>query len=464
MPLDVRIISQGTTYYLVNSSGVPTAGGAATGVSTTPYSLNVREWTLTAAPGSPIVSGGPPFRIGSELIMRGYDTVTETITVNIAASSNDNAVALLQQLRRILNPAVVGVPALLFWQPNTGTNPVYFEILAADVQELGRQQNIALGYTNVQCQVTWLRSPFGGRITTPETLASGVVFNNGGASGNVITLSAGAGELANEGQPLNMRYLNNTGTADTGALWVASIHDRRRDTSSGTLATSSTTGVLGAITASDDIATAFTRRGLKLRLFVMATVSSNAQCRIEVYGNGATSFTPLIVSPWYGSTGGVAALLDSGAVNLWPLMRRTIGSSANYFILAYLRYRSTDGLSSSVTVGGETQRLLYYDLAVLNLTRSVTIGTGTHQVALDCFPEASGVALLPYQPRGVLLGSSSPSPQSGPVELRGTAPRYFSGCNLWLAWNRPNGSYNPADTGLVTVTHAPLYRTLRGVG
>ena len=459
MPLDVRIISGGTTYYLVNSSAAPTPGGAATGHSTTPYSINTGQWVLTATVAETTTSGGPPFRIGSQLIGRSYGNVTETIQIGITGSSNDNAVALKHQLYRILNTALFGAPAIISWLPHGGTSPVYFEVYNADIQETPRPLNLNAGFAGtVWCNVTWIRSPFGGRLTTPETLINGVsITNNGsGSPNNLVSLGVGAGELIYEGQPLNIQVA--TPSAGVGTLWAASVLSRTYGTTgAGPYSTTNANPALASgyqITlAAWNVAAAVGSSRLKGRVCCVVAGASNL--RVRVVATLAGNTPALYTSPWMALPGGLTYLMDMGGFALTAL-RQTRGVSA-WSPVVYLQYISSDGGLATLTLTN-TEFLLYYDFCVV--TEAIA---STQTLALDAFPEAPNTALLPYQPRAWVLLSGGRATDRA---YRGTVPRYYSGASLWVAWHRsaatPN--YVSTDTATLTATHAPLYRTLRGAG
>ena len=216
---NIWIISGGTDYYLSGTgkdlNAYTGSGTPWTARATTPYSLSINEstptWTPTAAPSAPVLRGGPPLSglSGSRLLDRGFDSVQEPVGIQCYGTTHDNAVALVQQLRKILN-AVDGQPPILAVQPDSSTNIAYYQIFYADVQEtpafIGEEASNTT--KEARCTVTWLRTPFGGLLSAGEaSLSSGTMTNTGtGGSANLRALSTGlSGDLINEGQPMNTR-------------------------------------------------------------------------------------------------------------------------------------------------------------------------------------------------------------------------------------------------------------------
>lgn len=451
-----------TTYYLSGGGASQTSysgsGTPWTAESTTPYELSNNDvtgdrWVPTPAEPQMIYTGSPPWRYGRTPIYQGYGLVTESVGVQLRASSKDNAIALLRQLRRILNTSLYAVPCVLM--VTGGTNAGYTEIYRAHVPEHFEYINEPNGFFRVT--VTWDRAPFFGRIDAGEVLINGATFENRGTSSpdNDVAYSAGAGDLIYEGQPLNITWI--AGQAGTYAkLYAASTHSRAYSTTgSGSLSTSSTTGA-DATLAQFDATAALTRKGLKPRILIHATCASNAQYRILVYFGSATKQL-VYTSPWFQTTATVSTLVDAGTFSL-ASVRATLNLSQPLFTIV-LRYRSTNGASATTTLTS-SQYLLYYDFAIINTAGSVTL-SNSDVYQIDQFPEQTNFACLPYYPPRVLVVPTTDVTAS--VDYRGTLPRYWNGASLWLAWLN-SGAYNTTETATVSARHAPLFRTIRGGG
>ncbi len=184
---------------------------------------------------------------------------------------------------------------------------------------------------------------------------------------------------------------------------------------------------------------ALTRPILKARCMVHATIGSNAQMRVVEDITGYTS-------PWFSSTSGISRLIDTGPIDL-AIIRRTSGATSPTLSFN-VGYRSTDGLSSTVTLTS-CQFLLYYDFA--EIAHTSLIATPLY---IDSFPEQTNAPCLPYTPIPFWAAVRQP--------YKGTLPRYFNGCSLWWVAFLANRQYATGDTGTITVRHAPLWRSLRG--
>src|SRR6185436_7482256 len=95
--------------HLVNSSGTPTAGGAATAAATTPFGIR-QGWHPT--PAEPIMAQGSQLDYPDAY----YEPVQETIPIYVVGSTHENAVTRLQELQRVL-PRANNRTTLLEIQP-----------------------------------------------------------------------------------------------------------------------------------------------------------------------------------------------------------------------------------------------------------------------------------------------------------------------------------------------------------
>lgn len=462
MANNVRLIYDGTNYYISGGGSSQTAytgsGTPWTSQSTTPYEIAMNDvmgerYTPQAPEPLAVYGGGAPFSIGQHLAYKGYGNVTETIPIQMVATSHDSAVFLLQQLRRILSTALFSVPCILAVQPNGATNIVYYNIYHATVQEDPRFLNEEAGLNRIRALITWTRSAFGGLATTAETVLSSASYGNTGTGSpdNVVAYSTGSGDLIYEGQPLNLQIA----ASDISKLYLSSIYERTYTTTgTSTPSTSSTTFVDGASITSIDVANAMTRRGLKCRILMQLTSpASNVEVRIVVRIGGSiqtgTLYTSGAIAP--GTT--TPQIVDFGGFSL-DAIRDT--NTANAQIDVKLQIRSTNGSSASVTLTF-TEILLYYNFFVV----STTDATDTKVVT---FVERAGMACLPLATPTAFRWSTASSIASDLYTFRGTPPRYYSGASLWAAKVRAAGTRVTGDTFTITATHAPLYHTLRGGG
>ncbi len=216
----VWLLADSTNYYLSGGAATQTiyagSGTPWTAESTSPYEIAQNEvlgsWTPTVAEARTLSSGGVPFsNIGAVPIYQSYDNVVETLGIQMRATTHNNAVALLRQLRQLLNRPPAFVPAVL--AVTSGSNTDYSEILRATVQETTSYQTEA-GFL-IRAQVPWTRRAFFGLLSAGESLASSVAWTNAGtgATDNVIALSTGSGDLIYEGSPLNIEWDPTSGAA-----------------------------------------------------------------------------------------------------------------------------------------------------------------------------------------------------------------------------------------------------------
>lgn len=451
-----------STTLILSGSGTPYSGSGTpwTSQATSPYQLSMNEvtggiWTPTAPDTALVLSGTPPFSDGAELVYRGYANVEETIGIQMAATSYNHAVDLLNRLRRVLSPGLLTEPPVLSVQFNGATNTVVYPIVSARVQESPSFVNQEAGVTTrvIRAILTIVRRPFGASgETTVNSVAS---MNNSGTTSptNLLAFGAGIGDTVSEGAPLNLNIT--TGTAMT-RMYLGSCKSRDYSTTgAATYTTSSTSGVVSSNVVSTTLSSfaANYPAGLRLRFLVHASVAANAQFRLEV-GLSASSGLPLYVSPWISSTGAVAQLIDCGGFAL-AAIRANPALGGSYAPSVSIRYRSTNGASASVVVTS-WQFLYYYDWMVIN--PDYTNGISASQVVVDCYDY-----ITPYPARAPRVYSAVTSVASNILDARGTAPRYYAGASLFCAYlTGTTGLYTPANTSQVTAYQLNQYQTLRG--
>lgn len=471
MASNIYLISGGTNYYISGGGASQTvyagSGTPWTAQSTTPYEIAMNStvgapWTPTAAQRQEVYGGGPPFRDGQTPIYDSYGNVTETLTIQMRATTHDNAVALLRQLRQILNTALFSTPCILAVQPNGSTNTLHFDIYGADVQEDPRFINEESGISGlklVRAVVTWRRSPHGGLLSTGETLINAVSIRNTGTGSpdNVEAYSTGAGELIYEGSPLNIKFTPTTASSDPTTIHLASVASRSYDGSlAGTSSTTSTTFEFLDST-STSIAALFTARGLKMRVIGrFSAMSTNAEVRLY-YGVGEypAQYTRGVIP-----NSSVAQLVDFGVMT--PANRYLPSVTAGDSCYLQVQVRSTNGAAVSVTIDA-IDILFYYDFCTVKTLSSAMDVGGSDYLYLDAAVIKSGYPVLPRQtPQAWVFTSTNVA--SHLCELRGTPPRYFSGSSLYAAWNSALVAHATTQAATVSAFHAPLWKTLRGAG
>jgi hypothetical protein len=464
-----RLISGGVNYYLEGGGKYTGSGTPWTVVTTSPYAIAMNDtagtsYTPMAAQRQEVYGGGPPFRNGQTLIYDSYGNVTETLTIQCRANSHDNAVALLQQLRKILNTALFTTPCQLAYQPNGATNAVYFEIYGADVQEDARFVNqeadaAQAGSALVRAVVTWRRSPHGGLLSAGETLINAQSMKNTGTGSpdNVDAFSSGAGELIYEGGPLNIKFLPTTASSDPAIVYLASINARSYSTSSaGSSSTSSASfSAIGSSTtfSADALLTA---RGLKARVIGrFSAMSTNAELYLQ-YANGA-NFVQSTRAVIPGAS--VATIVDFGSLSLPSLFLASVTAAEDIVVSVFVR--STTGGAVAVTLG-YLELLLYYDFCKITVNNNTSISVaGNRYLYLDSFVSKTSYPALPCPiPQAWVYESTDTV--NNVCSIRGTPPRYFSGASLYAAWMKTTLAHATGDAATISAFHAPLYKTLRG--
>jgi hypothetical protein len=387
--------------------------------------------------------------VGSDLILKGWTNVTETVGIQLRATSHDNAVFLLRYLRQVLSRAVFDVPCMLVVQPDGATNNVYYQIYHADVQETPDYLKEARSGAYIfRAAITWTRSPFGSTTGTGLIAINAGSFANlgTGSPDNVEAFASLAGDLIYEGQPTNI----SVDPAAAAVICLASVHNRTYSTTeSGNKTTSSTTGATATMNtpAVDIVASNNALRGRCLMRLTNST-TSNSQLRVEmrVTSSGALLFA----GPWCTPTSGIATVVDCGGV---PLDAIRSASGALSTIQLSIGYRSTNGASTTVGLASNDW-LLYYDFCRVDAT--IAVGT---RLDLNCLPGvgdrpniSSGVPVALVTSGGTLIDRGL---------CRGTAPHVRQGASLYVAWLQSGDVHSSADTASVTVRYGPQFYTLR---
>lgn len=466
-----RIISGGVNYFLANG-GTEYTGSLTpwTVVGTTPYEIAMND--VAGAPYTPLASvrqevygGGPPFRNGQTLVYDSYGNVAETVTIQCRATTHDNAVFLLRQLRQILNTALFSFPAVLAYQPDGATNVVYYEIYGADVQEDARFVNeeagiITSGHALVRAVVTWRRSPHGGSASLATLFTNTTYTNNG--SGNLTALGTLTGDLIYEGQPLNLKIDGPSGsTTDVGTIWLSTAKSRVKTTHT-TAVGATTTSTFAHSTTAIDATPLLANVGINLALFVRfssVTAGNKALFALQIALNDSGKvITPVTAwSPMPVTTG--TTMMYAGTFNL---SNQRVPVAAALEIDIFFWVKSIDGTSVGYTVDYSESVFAY---TVVELTASAsTYGNTTGILYSTRAQNLNGQAWLPLSPPAAytaLAGGANPSYDE---TVRGDLPRAFSGASLWAAWIKNAGTHTTTDTLRITAQNAPLYGSLRGSG
>lgn len=459
----VALISEGVTYFL-SGAGTDYTGSSSpwTVESTSPYSLSMNDVTGAAFIPSPpppqaIFSGGPPFSLGRTLLYSGYDNVTETFGLQLNATTKDNAIALLNQIRNAMSTALFSQPPIL--SVKSGTNTGYYEILIAHVPE----NSLYLKEPDGQwrAQVTWTRRPLAS-TSALTTLQNGITVTNSGtgANNNTRSLSTLTGDLQYEGEPLNIKIDPVTGGA---YFYLATVYQRIYNATgiTGTTTTSSTGGSAAFNDATATITNpARTRNGLRFRVMLRVTAfSAKAQVRVQLIS--AQSSENLWIGPWVqaNATGTTQVDCTPNGVPL-DIIRKAGLTTGD--VNVGLVVRSIDGTSVSVTVQS-CEYLLYYTFCRVDVvnTQGGVGGSGLDFLQIEQAQNLNGTAYLPTAGSAYVVSTTGGSLASI-AQVRGQLPRAFSGSSLYLSWLTSAFAHTNTDTAAVTTQLLPLYRSARG--
>lgn len=475
MAINVWIIdADGVSIYLSGRGGQVYTGTDTpwTAQSTTPFKLANNDktgnvWTPSAPPPIVIERGAPPFRVGADPVVRGYGNVDEPIGFQGYATTHDAMVGLLRLLRRALGSALTSRPAILAVQPDGASQPAYFEILSAWVQEqadstMGGEARsaaqLAAGARAVLRGVIQIRrTPFAGRLGGGETVINGVTVANTGTGGTANTASmgtSGSGDQTTAGGPLNVT-VDSSGlpwASQTADLFLATVASRAYTANTTNLAgvSNTTTGVNVTTISGVNVANFLTTRGLTGRVMLRATgVNTHLEVQVRcALTNGDVFF----VSPWVraSGSGSVSVLLDMGRVPV-PIYRLGLAGTPTLDIQVWVR--SATGTNTAGTLGYVEWLACYTFGGVLSFTMP-------NQLYLESFVSRSGLPALPH-PRPRAYTSSL----RDVLAWRGRPPIYLPGAALYAAWRTPaSNAHVTTEQAIITATHAPLYHTLRGNG
>lgn len=441
MASDFRLIrADGTTIYLVNSTGVPVAGGSPASAATTPFGIR-SEFEL-------------PVTEGEEL---GADPVDMVIPLIYMGASGSGAASAVQLLNEQFTARFNG-PCILYAKPNGGTEG-YFELykgIGSPTMVVGTQRGPGEGATNVFIDLKVLRSAFAG-ASALNTLIGAATFTNT-HTGNVVSLGTLTGDMRYAGEPLNIR-VDKPAAQSPVVLYLATVYSRAADTTSSTISgeTNQTVGSNFTASGSIDLSALRIRAGLKLRVLARLTTLTNpsvAQVKPTVAASGGG---PLWSPPNWTTLGSntAAQLVDLGGIDLAQL-RYALSNTSNVTIQISLR--SVTGTAVTATLG-YVEALLYYDFCKVE---SGTALAASQRFQLLGAQNLSGGGWLPQVPETAMIVSTSDAPIR-PVTLRQPLVKGYAGSFLYAAWLDANGAHTNTDTTTVTVQLAPLFRTLRGI-
>lgn len=444
--------------HLNNMSGRQAAGGDPRSWLTTPFAV-LEDWGgPTVAKPIPLWQGGPPLANGQRPLSQAYENVEESIPFSVVGRDADEAAQALQALKLALAGATKTTPVVWRHRPRGASNELYAEVFAGWVQErtVDGELSAVEGWPTVEGVINLTRSPFFGSDSVIPVLASQSVTN--GASGNVFSLGEVFGDLAREGQPLNVRLAKPAGSTAVSVI-LATVASRTNLAIASTLSaiTNTTTGSAFAVSSSFNVSALRRLSGVSLRLLArLATLTSPSKAEInaEVQTAGGTK---LWESGWVGlSTDTSGQLIDLGTAPL-SMLRLPLPTTTAANVKVAVSLRSTDGTAVTATLD-YVDALLAYDVCVVE---SAGLASGEVLAAYGA-QNLSGGGWLPLfsEVASVLDGSNV---QTKPARIRGQLVRAFTSSSLYVAWLGSGKSHVKTDTTTISVDHTPLWRSLRGV-
>jgi hypothetical protein len=126
-------------------------------------------------------------------------------------------------------------------------------------------------------------------------------------------------------------------------------------------------------------------------------------------------------------------------------------------VVLQIALRSTDGTSVTATLD-YVEALVAYDVAIVEASGGLSTSQRYQCLAAQ---NLSGGGWLPHVPAEASVRDASDVLIKS-AAIYGTLPRAFAGASLWVAWRESDGGHTDTDTSTVSISHAPLYRSLRG--
>jgi hypothetical protein len=440
--------------HLVNSSGTPTAGGAATAASTTPFAIR-RGWSLNAPEPQPVWGGGPPFTPGRRLAYSSYDNVVERIPISVRGSDHENAVTRLQELKLALTPQ----PAVMAVQPTGSSTIMYTEIYSGFVREVTETESgfeAWEGWTDIDAELILTRYPFFGAASL-TTLINAATFTNTGTGANNNTQSLGSltGDLRDEGSPLNVKFGRPT-TTTLIDVYLGVVAQRTYQANTGT-GSGISLQTLSPEPSAIDITTIRTDPRLNIRILAHTSAVTNGQACLMRYA----TMSRQVFGPWVLVQNISAAnLVDLGYLS--PLVFQTplpttVDLKLQFDII------SADGTTSVGVTLDYIEVCLYYTWSKLTPYQT-TIPSGQALQTITA-QNRNGSVWLPQNPPLVQNITTADNKPQAVDYYAGRLPVGITGASLYVAWmTATSWAHLKTDTTVVTVTHAPLYKTLRGSG
>lgn len=441
--------------HLVNQSGTPTAGGSPYAWSTTPLATG-EGWMPEVAEPKDIYRGSVPFSNVITLADQSYENVNDTIPINIVGTTSDEVADILQELKTTLAKASKRRPVMWKLQPHGATNMIYAEIYSGSVKEhVTNGQSPIEGFYDIEGEIKVTRTPFFA-VQDLQVIASALAIGNGAAaSSNLVSFGLLDGDLANEGQPINIQF-NKPASQVAAKVTLASVVKRVATTITSTLTgVTSQTGTTFTASAAIDVSELRSYDGVALRLMArIKTITNPAKVQVMATIQTSTGNT-LWIGPWVDlAANATAQLIDLRGTSL-DAIRSPLTTAQTIKIQCSLR--SIDGTSVTATLDYIETLLAYSDVAIIE---SSGLGASQHYWLFGAQNLSGGGWLPVSRPRGGIFDSSDLTIQG--IGIKGTLPLARADASLYIAWQEADGGHTATDTATITINHAPLYQTLRG--
>ena len=445
MPSDYRLILDGTTYYLNNTTAKPVVGGDVRSPSATPLLLASDRDYLPRAPKADVISGGDT----GELLGLSYEPIDDSIELLCRAASAEQLAQILATLTQ--HSSLTTAPGVLWCQPRGVTAPILFAVSRVEGEITALDGTTAPGEGSSDALITLrIRRSHVGGASSLRTLISAVSVTNG----SITSLGTLPGDMAQEGMPLVIRLAKPTAQSPT-RVYLGSVHSRTQATIASTLsAITSTSG--SAFTASSSISAAplRTTAGVHLRVLARLTTLTNPTSgRVRVRAESSTGAI-LWQGDWVDlGSNTTAQLLDLGSTPLSVLRVPTTGTPA-----IVLRAELSSSTGTAVTATLATLDALWcYDWSAIDLGTALASGQTLVGVGVVQIPNGP---YLPAEPWQALVADTSDIPVQAATP-RGTLPRAITGASLYVAWCDAGNAHTNTDTANLTVQLAPLWRSIR---
>lgn len=432
-----RIIGQsGTTIYFAHGHATPWNGSSGTpwtNPSTTPIRIGMNE--VTGQLWTPQESAPTDVYMGDLPVPRSYTSyprVIDSIPLQIYATNHNAAVAVLRVLKNELRSVAYRIPAVLVFQPDGATNPIYAEIYSARFEINPLFINNENGRNILRCVMYIERSPFFVLRGSISTLFD-TTWNNGSTQAYI---SDQRGDLTYEGQPINLE-LTPLGGTRIASLFLASCKTPITTT------TGAGSKTVGNSTITISLSSNPWHNDYRLRMRVLQRYTGISNATVQIYVEGV------------GYSDRITIASGSRLIDFGDFPTTILRDSINPRLSITLHV-----LAGSLTLA-ETLFIPYYDWASISDIPSqngeiITLSSFVQQLSM------ARIALPLLAPTAFLLRSDGTNYTNIPLRIVGSAPRLYPDARLFIAWHTSATSYSTSNQLTLFSGYSPLYLSYRG--